>query len=358
MRRVVGRTHGVDVVPLHQQHVLAHRLQVERAARLRVPLVAVDALEEDRRPVDLDQTVFEYDGPEPDPQRDALAGGGEDGVVQPGRLGGPRLHRKRHLGTGLDVEIQLRDRHTAGYVRVDAQSAGARDVVVGSGYRKVLDRALRAVQQGDVTEDPGKPPLVLVLQIGARRPLVDADRDNVAFRPQQPAHRELVGQARPLELAEFRAVQPDPGAGLHAVETQHRVPARRPVAGEVEDAQVVTGRVLGRDVRRVHRERIENVCVNGGAVALEHPVPRDRDLRPPPGVVSGRRERVVLGAGRLRQPEAPAAVQRQRGRVRGRVPGAGRERPVARRDVLDVGDIRGGGAERHRSPALQRWFSP
>ncbi len=332
VRRVVRGAHGVEVVPLHQQHVLAHGLQVERAALLRVPLVPVDALEEDGPAVDLDEAVLEHDRAEADAQRHPLALGRQHTVVEVRRLRGPRPDRDRHRLAGRDIDVQGGHGHPPVDVGVDAQGALARDVVVGGVHEEVEDAARRAVQQGDVTEDAGQPPLVLVLQVGTRRPLVDADREHVAGRLQQMADRELVGQPGTLELTDVRAVQPDPCAGLDAVEPEHGAAVRGPVRRQVEDPQVVAGRVLGGDVRGVHGEGVEVVRVDRRPerpVPLEDPVPGDRDLGPVPGVVALLGERVVLGVGGRRHPQTPAAVQGQRGGVRGRVPGAGREGPAA-----------------------------
>ncbi len=309
VRRVVGGADRVEVVPLHQQHVLAHGRQVQRAAVLRVPLVPVDALEEERRAVDLDQAVFEHDRAEADPERDPLALGGQHPVVQPGRLGGPRLHRHRRRLPGREVETQLRHGHPALGRRVHPQRARAPDMVVGGVHEEVADGARRAVQQGDVAEDAGQPPLVLVLQVRARGPLVDPDGQHIAARLQQVPDRELVRQPGALELAQLGAVQPDPGAGLHAVEADRRVPVRGPVLGEVEAAQVVAGGVVRRDVRRVHREGVEVVGVDGGTVPLEDPVAGNRHRCPVRGVVPLGGEGVVLGVRRRRQPEAPTAVE-------------------------------------------------
>ncbi|GAA3293923.1 hypothetical protein GCM10020295_17100 [Streptomyces cinereospinus] len=349
VRRVVRGADGVDVVPLHQQHVRAHGLDVQGAAAPGMPLVPVDALEQHRPAVDLDQAVLQGDGAEPDAQGDAFAPGGQDAVVQARGLRGPRLDGDRDRLAGGDVDGQLRDGDPAGDVGVDAQGALAGAVVVGGVHEEVPHAVRGAVQQGDVTEDARQPPLVLVLQVRARRPLVHPDGEDVAGRPQQVPDRELVRQAGALELAEFRAVQPDAGARLDAVEAQDRVAGVRPAVGEVEGAQVVAGGVLGGDARGIHREGVEVVGVDGRPVALEDPVAGDGDRRPGPGVVPGRGEGVVLGAGGRRQPEAPVAVQGQPGRVRG-VPGARREDPAARCDVLDVAGGGGGGTEGHRSP--------
>lgn len=334
MGRVVRGADGVHVVPLHQQHVGPHGLQVEGAPLLGVPLVPVDALEEDGLSVDLDESVGQFDGTEADAQRHPLTGRDQHTVVQAGRLGGPRLDRDRHRLAGPDIDVQLGDGDPPFDVGLDAERALTGRVVVRGVHEEVEDAARRAVQQRHVTEDARQPPLVLVLQVGARRPLVDPDGEDVAAGLQQMTDGELVRQPRALELAEVRAVQPHPGARLDPVETEHRPAVRQvwPVGRQVEDVQVVAGRVLGRHPRRVHREGVADVGVDRRtelSVALEDPVAGDRHLGPVPGVVSRLGERVVRSVGGRRQPETPVAVQGQRSGVRGRVPGAGRKGPAA-----------------------------
>lgn len=251
MRRVVRGADGVDVVPLHQQHVLAHGLQVERAAPLRVPLVPVDALEEHGRAVDLDQTVLEHDGPETDAQGHPLALRHQLAVVQLRGLRRPRQHSDGDRLAGRDIDVQGGHQHPAVGVGVDPQGALAAGVVVGGVHEVVEHTARRTVQQCHVTEDARQPPLVLVLQIRPRRPLVDTDREHVPARLEEVADRELVRQPRALELADVRAVQPDPGAGLHTVETEHhpavhaasRTAGRRPADGRRSGSR--SGRAAG-----------------------------------------------------------------------------------------------------------------
>lgn len=222
-------------------------------------------------------------------------------------------------------------------------------MVVPGVHEEVEHAARGAVQQGHVTEDAGQPPLVLVLQVRARRPLVHPDGERVAPRPEQMAHGELVRQPGSLELAEIRAVQPDPGAGLDPVEAQHRTAVGGPVHRQVEEAQMVAGRVLGRHVRRVDRERVEVVGVDRRAVPLQHPVAGDLDLGPVLGVlVLVRRvplggEGVVARVGGGGQPDVPTPVQGKARGVRGRVMGARRQRAVAGGHVLDVAGVGGCG---------------
>lgn len=314
VRRIVGGADGVDVVGLQQLDVAAHGFEVERAAVLRVPLVPVDALEEDRRAVDLDEAVRQLHGTEADAQRHPLTGRRELAVVQARRLGRPRLDGDGHRLPGGRVNTQLRHGDPPLHVTVDAERAEAGGVVVRGVREEVPGAADGAVQERHVAEDAGQPPLVLVLQVGARGPLVHADREHVAGGGEEVADLELVRQPAPLELAELRAVQPHLRAGLHPVEADHGRAVTGPVAGQVEDAQVIPGRVLVGNARRVDGERIEDVRIGRRPerpVPLHHPVPGHGDATPAAGVVPRGGEGVVVSVGPRRQPETPSPVERE-----------------------------------------------
>ena len=308
VRRVVGRADRVEVVRLHQQHVAPHHLLRHRAAVVGVELVAVDAAEQDPPAVDLQQRVLDHDGAEADPQPHALARARDLGVVEARELGAPRLDRHLHRLARGDVDAELGHRHARGHVRVDAQRPRAARVVVARVHEDVVERVRRPREQGDAAEDPRQPPHVLVLEIGARRPLVDADREHVVLaRAQELADVELGREPAAHRLAELDAVEPRPQARVDALEAQHRVHPR-PLGRHREAAQVVARGVLVRDVRRLDRERVDDVGVGRGAVAVQLPVRRHR--QPVPArVVERLGDEVQRRLRRGGEPERPVAVQ-------------------------------------------------
>ena len=230
--------------------------------------------------VDQQQAVLDRHAPEPDRQHHALAGARDDALVEPRQLGAPRLHPIHDRGLAArDVDAQRRNHHMHVHRRVHAQDPRAGHVVVVRVHEHVVDRARRPRQQRHVAEDPRQPPHVLVLEVGAGRPLVHAHREHVLLaRPQRPADVELRRQPAPPRGPDVRAVHPRAHARVDALEPQHH--SVRPRRRHVEPAAVVAGRVLVRDVRRIDRERIADVRVRGCSVAVQLPVRRHRDPVP------------------------------------------------------------------------------
>ncbi len=358
VRRIVAGPHGVDVVPLHQHQIAPHRLRVDRPARLRVELVPVHPAEEQPPAVDLDDPVLDRDRAETDPQGRPLAGRDQLRVVQPGRLGGPRLDRKGHGLARGDVDTQLGHQDPA--VRplaLHEQRPGTLPVVVARVHEEVPGGARGTVQQRHLSEDARQPPLVLVLQITPGRPGVHPYGEGVLAGVQQIAHGELVRQPGALEVAQLLPVEPDPGAGLHAVEPQHELAAPRPVPGQRERPQMVARRVLGRHPRRVDGEGVDDVRVRGSAAGpLEHPVAGHRHRPPRRRVELRPGERLVLGTRPRREPEGPLAVQGHPPGIGRRVPGTRREPTGTRARVLVPGQRVGVGPA-HGSPRSETPFS-
>jgi hypothetical protein len=306
VRRIVTRPHRVDVVRLHQLGVAAHDRLCHRTPAIRVPLVPVDPTQQHAAAVDAQLAVLGRDRAEADPQRDRLACGAQLAVVEPRQLGAPRLDRPG--GDGLArraVDAEPRHDHARRDVAVDPQRA------VGLGVDEhIAGAAGRAREQLDAPEQAGQPPHVLVLEVGARRPLRDVHLELVLV-PQQRADLELVDEPAPVGVAQLGAVQPCPQVRVRPAEAQHGRPLRPP-RGQREAAPVLARRVRVGHVRRVDGERIGDVRVRGRAVPVQLPVRRDGQLAPLPAA----------------RAEPPRAVQRQRGRARAR-PRARRQRAAA-----------------------------
>jgi hypothetical protein len=105
VRGIVASPDGVDIVLLHEEDILEHRLVIQSTAKFGVELVAVDSLEEDSLAVDLDNAV-ECDGAEADTKRHALTADArvEETVVQARNLGSPRLDGDSDLGARGSVD--------------------------------------------------------------------------------------------------------------------------------------------------------------------------------------------------------------------------------------------------------------
>ena len=340
--RVVAGPDAVDVVLLHQQHVLAHGCLGDGPAAVGIELVPVHPAEQHPPPVHGQDAVADGHSAEADLQRHGLPGSDERAVVAPGRFGRPGLHRGHGHGfPGRRVDAQLRHgdpgrtSRITRRVHLDAQRARAGAVVVVRVHEVVADAAFGPGQQHHPAEDAGQPPHVLVLQVAAGRPLVHPDREQVLLtrRADHTGHVELGRQPAAGDNPQLGPVQPDPGTRVHPVEAEHD-PARRPAGRHAEPDPVVPGRVVGRHPGRVHRERVPDVGVGRGAVAVQLPVRRDRQRGPVP-VNRRRLGEISRPIGPRRPAELPVPGQVQLRRA-GPEPGPGRLRSGPRVELLPV----------------------
>eukprot|EP00966_Prymnesium_polylepis_P225454 5215203-Prymnesium_polylepis.2 len=111
--RVVRRADRVDVQRLDRAHVGAHGVAADDVTRERVVLVPVDALEQQRRPVEQQPRAAHLDRPEADEQREGLEHGGrvagralqrEHRAIEVRRLGAPQP-RPRHDRPELHLRV-------------------------------------------------------------------------------------------------------------------------------------------------------------------------------------------------------------------------------------------------------------
>ena len=360
--RVVGRPDGVDVVALHQLDVLAHHGHGDGAAPVGVEVVAVDPTDGYGFAVDEELTALDRHVPKPDGlahdgrgiilrhgQREVVSGRGlrrpAVGLLDDrleanflGRTGVERDGRPREVDSELrPVPVSEGRRDPCARSRLadvahvgDASERPVLELVVGfrsDVHVANLDRRLRG--QGDVPEDAAQPPHVLVFEVAAVGPLVDPDREGVLARRDRIGDVELGGEPTPLAVADSLAVHPDVERGVDAVELEPDPPIA-PAVRDRERPTVQPGRVLGRDVRRVDRERIDDVGVVWLAVARRLPVSRNPQLVP----VTVVEARVVKPVGcairRFDEREPPSPVQRAEPGRGGSVPRDRRLRVVVR----------------------------
>ena len=351
--RVVAGAHGVEVVALEQEDVLDHALERHGAAELGVRLVAVAALEDDAPAVDLQDAVDDVHLLEADVERrghrGALPGVRADHqTVEVRILGGPvarllhvGLERDDRLAAGLDGGFALEDGHRGAFsveelgadldalrgrlagvdeLHVDGEDCVLELLVERRRRGDVVDAHGRRGDDGDVAEDAGEPPHVLVLGVGAGGPLPHAHGEDVATAEDGEFRDvELGGEAGAHRHADVLPVEVALVAGVHAVETQADRPAV-PGGGQVEVFAVRARGILVGDVRRVDVERVLDVGVPGLAIAEHLPHRGDGDGIPL-GVVMVDREvvgRGVLGA--FGVAELPFAAQ---GADEGRIAGLG-----------------------------------
>ena len=326
VRRIVRRSHRVDVVRLHELDVAAHHILADGTPNRRIELVPVDPAQQHAVPVDQQQPVLDRHPPEPDRRHHALVRARHDHVVEPRQLRAPRLDAlEQDRLAGRDVHAQLRHQHPrAGAARhIHAQPPGPRHVVVVGVDEHIVHPANRPRQQRHRPEDPGQPPHVLVLEIGPRGPLMHPHGEHVGL-PRPDLDRELRRQPAPARRADLDAVQPRGEGRVHALEAQHR--AAGPRRRDSERHPVVARRVLVGHERRIDRERVTHVRVGGLPVPVQLPVRRHRQ-RVPRRVVEVRGHEVQRTVRPQRVAERPRAVQGQRRSI------AAQERPRRQQPV-------------------------
>jgi hypothetical protein len=91
---------------------------------------------------------------------------------------GPQIKSCHAKDVTLANELTVHLAEVRRHVGVDAQRPRAARVVVVGVHEHVVDRAGRAGEQGHAPEEARQPPHVLILEVGPRRPLVDADRQH------------------------------------------------------------------------------------------------------------------------------------------------------------------------------------
>ena len=380
--RVVGAPDGVDMVLLHQLQIATHRGLVDGPAPVGIELVAIDPDDDHWFAVDQQLAVPHLDRPEPD----ALAAHvdhvaerraeRDDGPIERRALVVPRLdtghvdprrddrplpeHAGEQLGEhacGIPTAV-FEDRHrgmvdtgeapgTVGLdahvdcpslggvvaveVDLDAHVEGARRPIGGQARHQ---RHVAQRDRGDRDEphrpvETRHPPLVLVLQPGRCRPLVDDQHHLVRPRDKPLGHVERRRQPTVGPHADGRTVDPRGEEAVGAADLEQHAPAP-PIAGHAERAPVDAGRVVRRHRWRVVVERHHDVRVGRRAEpvlgpALQHPGARYLDLVPPAGgladdVGTGEAPHGSVGPlGRVDEPEVPGAVERpdERGRFTG-----------------------------------------
>ncbi len=372
--RVVGGANGVDVEPLHGVELGAHGGLGDVLAGEVVVVVAVDALDEHGAAVHEELAVLDLGAAEADARGvvgDLGAGGvaqGEEERVEAGIFGGPRLdaqavggggdlvvgagggrgageleggERARGVLVGRVEEAGLDGVGTGGAGEVagaggDAQAAGA--VVVGEAgvEGEVADVERGGGPEVNVAEDAREAPEILVLEVGAVAVTPDGDGEGVFAVLEVGREVELGGGAAVLRVADLAAVHPEAEGGGDAVE-DHEGLAVAPAGGDLEVAAVggdgvalgeggPVARGLAHDARGVLVERIRDVGVDGGAVAVHLDVRRHGDGFPGGDVEGGILETRRQAVRRRGPVDTPVAV----------------ERDAPRRGVA-VADERGGG---------------
>ena len=167
----------------------------------------------------------------------------------------------------------------AGQLNLGGEQAVFEAVVGHGGDGGVADVQPGHAQQIHVAENAGEPPEILILQIGAVRPLVDHHGQHVVAGGDKGRDVELGGHMRYLREAREGAVDPDVERGVHAVKVQEHL-ALVPALGQREGAAIAADGVVVGHIGRIEGNGIVDVGVVRLVVAVHLPVGRDRKLVP------------------------------------------------------------------------------
>ena len=267
--RVVAGADRVQVSPLHQHQVAAGLFCVEHPATGAVELVTVHPAQPQPAAVHEPGVAVDPDPTEPDPHRHGLRCVEHLDVVATRNVGAPRLHRANvdavggPVQRGIEAEVCTGDPNGVAAANLGKQGTAPRGGVVVGAQPHVVQSGRRARKQGDLAEDARQPPLVLVLDVAHRRPLVDPHVQQVLAHPEFRRDIEFLRQAAAPDDAHLDAVEVHDRDRIHPGEAQHRTATvgHEPVRN-VEAPPVVAGRVGVRHERRLDREREDNVGVD------------------------------------------------------------------------------------------------
>ena len=353
MGRVVAGADGVQIVPLHEQHRVAHLVAVEDPALPRVEVVPVHPPDPEPPPVHQPGVTDDLHPAEARPQGDGLGGVRHVDRVQARHVRAPALHRADLEGVrrggvrdlGGEPEFGAGDPHRVSLGRAAELECQAAPSGVGIAIRAeehVVQGGVRPVQEGHLAEEAREPPLVLVLDVGHRRPLVDPDDQDVLPLPDAVRHVQFLPQATPPDDPHLVTVQPHPPHGLQPVEPQPHPAGGEPFRWELEPPAVVAGRIGVRNVRGVERKRVLDVGVRRtppAPVPAEDPVGGDVDRVPSRVVVVGAGRRGVRLADAGVEAEPPLAAQVESGGTRVQVGARGDPASGPGGDRLDVAGV-------------------
>ena len=342
---VVTGSDSVDVVSLEGADSGGHVCQADGPARLRVPLVAVDSVENNALPVQEHQAALQLEAPEAGVVGDDLGDGavlsnqGQGHPVQSRVLVVPwpdarepeglavkvlplppevqRAVKKRLPVRGLDPAADLR--RLAFQQEAEVKGTGETILLQPRLEPEVLQVELRLGLQVHGPKQAAEPEEILVLDPGGTGALVDLRAQAIPLLPKERGQFKLRRRKAVLGVAHKLPVEPDVQCLLRPLEAD-----ADPLAPEgwvqVEFPDVAAhGAVLPVDLRgpelRVAVPGVEGVDVLNVPIALELHVSRHLDGAEG-GIVEALPPEVRRAGGGLGTPgEAPAPVQRlpQRG---------------------------------------------
>ena len=341
---IVGATHRIDVVLLHQLYIFQHQLLAHGAAAVG-ELVAVHPLDQDGHPVDAEAALLDFRGLEAHRATGRLDH--PSGLVlqihnqriEIGMLGTPGTGIGNHLLEAHDAV----GRHLAGiahhqpvvgivqlvshrglFALTDSTHMhGQRQLAIPVGlpverrhHLVVGNILLRRAVQIDIALDAAQPPHILTLEIRTRTPAIDLDGQHVLARFHTIGHIPLGRGLGVLVVAQQLAVEPHVVERRGPLETEHDA-TPGPRVGHGEGAAIRAHLVFG--VRHQGRifleiehgvvELVRLVHIDGRTVSLTLPVAGHLYLVPVAHVVVGAVEVDRPRVGVAHPVEPPGSVQ-------------------------------------------------
>ncbi len=304
--RIVAGTDGIDVVLFHDHEVVNHMFHGGRRPEVRVAVMAVDALEFDLLPVEVQNAVLDLYVAEAEAQGDGLTAASENegieqrGLVRP-EFGVIDEEVKRSLFMNDDAARfdlhPVRAEQAVFHQRLavhrhlgGASAAGVGRVEFGTNIY-IGDVHGVAQKQVDLAENARPAELVLVLQIRPVAPLEHKNLYGILARMEVLCDLELACHVADLAVAHKRPVDVEVEAGIHALEVEvegffHHGGVNLQGAG-VESAGILLG-----NKGRVKGDGIEDIDVVRGVVSSPlHGLPRAGDVQ----LLGGRSLEKILG---------------------------------------------------------------
>ena len=298
--RIMARSDGVEVVLFEEEDILDHAFKRNSPTMFGIRFMAIATFENYALAIDLQHAINDLDLFEANIHRRShrIAASGLNAHHQPikvrifGRpfmrlsnIGLERDHRRRVAldrsgaqqgchGPTVGIKQLSHNLHTLRFrfaavhqLDIDRENGILILLVEDCRCGNVFKMNLRHRNNRYLTEDARHPPHVLIFGIGARRPLPDTHRENVASTEHHKLRDVKLGrEARPHGHTYISAVHIAFVAGIHTVKTEADDLAL-PSLRNIEVLAVGACRVLIRHIRGVNVEGILNVRVPRLAVA-------------------------------------------------------------------------------------------
>ena len=322
-------THGIDIEPFHDRDVADHVKLGDGVALLRIHLMPVGTLDQDRLSVDQQLAALDLHIAETELEvrmvGDRLLGRGRNGKgVKVGRFCRPEFRirdrdpGRRHIlgrdGTERDIffarcrdgEIQMLDAGSHNRGHLEFARSGRYDP-------QVADPVLGPRIDVGVTRQTRQTPEVLVLQIGPVAPAEDLQRDQVFTRNDIFRDIETGFQLAVFAVSDLFPVDPDTDVGRSGADAEEDVlpdPGRiHYESPAVLSCIVVLKRRIGRIVLIMALPGITHVEINRITVPVKFPKAGDRHIIPAGVIPAGRKEIAGTGFDGLVPFEFPSSVQ-------------------------------------------------